>query len=98
MACIIVKYPNGSFRRFADGVARKFIPGEEIIGVDNNCDVKACDDLNSIFTDDGFMLGNAIKKVTSALGIKQCLSCRGRQRAYNDKGLEIQQKIKGLFE
>lgn len=97
MACIIVKYPNGSFRRFGDGVARKFVVGEEIIGIDNHCDPSPSDDLNSLFTEDGFMVGNAIKKVTTALGIKQCLTCKGRQRAYNAKGVEIQNKIKALF-
>ena len=53
--------------------------------------------LDNLFTADGFMVGNAVKKVATALGFKQCLACKGRQRAYNEKGLALQQKIKELF-
>lgn len=53
--------------------------------------------LTDVFTDDGFMVGNAIKKITSALGMTQCLSCSQRQQKYNRAGLAIQQKLKDLF-
>lgn len=52
-------------------------------------------DLESIWSSDGLMIGNIVKKVTSAIGIKQCLQCKGRQRAWNAKGLELQKRWLG---
>lgn len=100
MACIIVKYPDGTEMRYRENQNRRFVPGEEIIGIDYGCNPEAYTtqaDLTSIFTSDGLMLGNAIKKVASALGFKQCLACAGRQRSYNARGLELQRKLKELF-
>lgn len=74
-----------------EGAVFRFRPGEYVVG-------SVGDDLTSLVTSDGIMLGNIVKKVTSALGIKQCLKCKGRQRQWNDKGLEIQEKLKGMFQ
>lgn len=57
----------------------------------------AAQDFDSLLTSEGIMVGNIIKKVTSALGIKQCMACKGRQRRYNEKGLAIQRKLKDLL-
>jgi len=97
MACYLVKYPNGQVLKFAENQNRRFIPGEQIVGIDWSCNASSSDNLTDLFTEDGFMLGNAVKKVASALGFKQCMGCRGRQQAYNNKGLALQQKIKDLF-
>lgn len=97
MACYLVKYPNGLILKFAENQNRNFVPGEEIIGVDWSCNAQSADNLNDLFTADGFMVGNAIKKVTHALGMKQCMGCRGRQQSFNTKGLAIQKAIKDLF-
>jgi len=97
MACYLVKYPNGLILKFAENQNRNFVPGEEIIGVDWNCNASSSDNLSDWFTEDGFMLGNAVKTVAKKLGFKHCLSCSQRQQRFNDKGLEIQRKIKDLF-
>lgn len=52
-------------------------------------------DLDSIWSSDGLMIGNLVKKVTTAIGIKQCLQCKGRQQSWNSKGLELQKRWLG---
>ena len=61
------------------------------------CSPESLDNVRDIFTSEGLMVGNLIKKVTSAIGIKQCLACKGRQQAYNQRGLAIQHKIRNLI-
>ena len=76
------------------------LPGEYIVEgmIDWHCGAQADFDkamqLEKIWTSDGLMVGNVIKKVTTFLRIPQCMACRGRQIAYNRRGLEIQAKIK----
>lgn len=99
MACFTLRGPNGD-RKVAENENYRLSPGEAIVPglIDWNCDGhNHSNDLESIISDEGFMLGNAIKKVTHAVGITQCMKCKGRQRRYNDAGLVIQQKIKDIF-
>lgn len=86
---ILLRGPEGD-RRVRDGQVFRFKAGEYVVG-------SIGDDLNSLITSDGLMLGNIVKKVTTALGIRQCLKCKGRQRRLNDAGINFQAKIKGLF-
>lgn len=102
MACLKVTGPYGEriLPESADGNVHGVMLGEQIIGAVWDCGPQmlgdAANDYEHIFTSEGFMLGNAIKKVTHAIGIKQCLACKGRQRRYNEKGIAIQQAIKKL--
>jgi hypothetical protein len=96
MACLKVISARG-IRVLAegrDGNIRGKLPDERILGVDFRCNAQSQDDLTSLITEDGIMVGNVIKAVTTALGIKQCLACKGRQRAYNQRGLDLQRKVK----
>ena len=86
---ILLRGPDGD-RRVMDGEVFRFKPGEYVVG-------SVAANLQDAMTSDGIMVGNIIKKVTTALGIKQCLKCKGRQIRYNEKGLEIQQKVKRWF-
>lgn len=100
MACLKVQGPN--YQRLIpedhDGNVRGVMPHETVIGAEMNCGPHDIDyDYESVITPAGFMIGNAIKKVTNAVGIKQCMSCKGRQRKYNDVGIEVQQKVKEFF-
>ena len=52
-------------------------------------------DLDSIWSSDGLMIGNLVKKVTAALHLKHCLRCTGRQIRLNQRGLELQKKWLG---
>jgi len=103
MACLRVRGPLGErlLAEGSDGNVRGMWPGESIIGVVMDCGPytvnDAALDLDHVVTQDGFMVGNVIKKVTKALGMKQCMACQGRQIRYNQRGLELQQKIKDLF-
>lgn len=100
MACLKVLSANGVMRVLAegpDGNVRGMRPGERIIGVDYACDEKPVDNLTAIFTSEGLMLGNLIKAVTDAVGIKQCGGCKGRQRGLNSAGLRLQDKIRSIF-
>lgn len=100
MACLKVQGPNyiRVIAEGADGNVRGMLPTERIVGSVMKCGPQDADyDLDSWITSEGFMIGNIIKSVTSAVGIKQCLACRGRQINYNRKGLEFQQRIKDLF-
>ena len=83
---ILLRGPNGE-RRVMEGVVFRFLPGEVVVG-------SVADNLRDVITPDGIMLGNVVKKVTTALGIKQCLKCKGRQRRLNEKGLKLQNKVK----
>lgn len=98
MACIAVQHrQRGEVRIIEEGTS---YPVEwqftgQIIA---NCGPQdASQDFDHLWTEEGFMVGNAIKKVTNALGIKQCLACRGRQARYNQVGLDLQQRVKELF-
>ena len=95
MACLKVMSVRGLrvIPEAPDGNCYGKLLDEVIVGVDFNCAGNPVDDLNSIFTDEGLMIGNLVKKVTTAIGIKQCLSCRGRQQRLNLKGLELQRKL-----
>jgi hypothetical protein len=79
----------------ADGLVRGTIKGDVIKEVLWNCGPNPIAD--DIFSSQGLMVGNLVKKVTAAVGIKQCFRCRGRQRRWNKKGLAVQQKIKSLI-
>jgi len=96
MACIILKGPFGE-RRVLENQPYRLGTDESIAGVDWTCAANPADNMNDLVTDDGFMVGNAIKKVTTALGMTQCMACRGRQQRYNQRGLELQQKVKEFF-
>ena len=102
MACLKVTGPYGEriLPESPDGNVHGLLKGEQIVEAVWDCGPQmlqdAAMDLEHVFTPAGFMLGNAIKKVTHALGINQCMACRGRQRRYNEKGIEIQQALKKL--
>jgi hypothetical protein len=100
MACVILE-KDGVQRRIAPGRDNQYRytlqPGEQLVGVDWACHAQAIDNMSDMITNEGVMVGNIIKKVTNALGMKQCMACQGRQRRYNEAGLAIQQKIKELF-
>jgi len=97
MACYIVTYPDGTQIKWGENQPRRMVPGEQITGIDWKCNADAQDDLQSLVSSEGLLVGNVIKKVTNALGIKQCLACKGRQRRYNEIGLNVQRKFKELF-
>lgn len=96
MACIILKGPLGE-RRVQENQPYRLGTDEAIAGVDWACNKLSSDDLESIFTKDGFLFGNLVKKVASAMGFKQCLACKGRQQSWNLAGLELQKKVGALF-
>ena len=95
MACFTLRGPLGD-RKIGENVNYVKQPGEEIVPglIDWTCNGHYLGDYEHVFTAEGFMLGNAIKKVTSVLGIKQCMACKGRQRDYNEKGINLQRKLK----
>jgi len=99
MACLKVQGPN-YIRIIAeshDKNVRGVLPTEKIIGSIMDCGPQdPPEDFDSLVTYEGLMLGNVVKKVTNALGIKQCLACKGRQRALNEKGLALQRKLRDL--
>ena len=103
MACLKVTGPYGArlLPESADGNVHGMRKGEVIVEPVWDCGPQMLGDstmdLEHVFTSEGFMLGNAIKKVTHAVGITQCMSCRGRQQRYNEKGIEIQQALKKVF-
>ena len=78
----------------ADKLVRGTQKGDVIKEVLWNCGPNPIAD--DIFSSQGLMVGNLVKKVTAAVGIKQCFRCRGRQRRWNKKGLAIQRQIKAL--
>jgi len=87
-------------RWIVEGQPFRFMEGESVAEDQNGNSIittDGSDNFNDIITDQGILVGNVIKKVTSALGIKQCLKCKGRQRRYNEKGLELQQKVRAWF-
>ena len=102
MACLKVTGPYGPrlIAESPDGNVHGVRPGETIVGSEMACGPQAIGiqyDFDSLITPEGLMIGNVIKKVTTALGISHCLACHQRQQRYNQKGLEIQQHIKDLF-
>lgn len=96
MACIILKGPLGE-RRVQENQPYRLGSDEAIAGVDWNCAAQSLDNLDSVFSEDGVLVGNFVKKVATALGFKQCLACKGRQQSWNQIGLKLQQKIKDIF-
>lgn len=95
MACLVLRSPT-TLRLIpsADGGFRyELRPGEQIVGISYSCAPQPEDNFESIVTSDGLMLGNLVKKITSTLGIKQCLRCKGRQRRLNEIGLVVQRKL-----
>jgi len=102
MACFLLRSSAGD-RWMPEGVEYVFLEGEYIVPgqIDWKCgsqeDFDRAMDLTRLWTEEGFMVGNAIKKVTTFFRIPHCMACRGRQIAYNHKGLELQQKLKDLI-
>ena len=100
MACLKIQRGNTIIvlPEASDLNIRGMIAGDRIIGTDMRCgEILPYDDLDSLLTSDGLMVGNLVKAVTNKLGIKQCLACKGRQRNLNARGLKLQQKLKDLF-
>ena len=99
MACLKVISARGMriIPESVDGNVRGMLPDEKIVGVDMLCAPVAIDNFTDIFTSEGVMVGNLIKRATNALGIKQCLSCKGRQQRYNTRGLAIQKRVKNAI-
>lgn len=100
MPCLKVQGPNyiRVIPEGPDGNVRGMLPTERIVGVEPLCGpYDPTLDFESLIGPEGVMIGNVIKKVTNAVGIKQCLSCRQRQHRYNQRGLKIQRAIKDLF-
>ena len=104
MACVKWKLPTGdSYWASTDVPIRHPVGAVNTGEINWDCGSQvisppsSLDNLTDVFNEDGFMVGNAVKKITNAIGITQCLSCKGRQQNYNRVGLEIQQKIKDLF-
>lgn len=97
MACVIIQYPDGTRRSYQENENRAYVPGEQVVDVDYFCDPHAIDNLQDWIVPEGLLVGNIIKSVTKAIGMKQCMACKGRQHDYNKRGLEIQQRIKEHF-
>lgn len=99
---ILLKGPLGE-RWIKEGENFRFLPGEVVAEDEKGNSIirggsfNLQDNLQDSFTGDGLLIGNVIKNLTSALGIRQCLKCKQRQLRYNQKGLEIQQKIKKVI-
>lgn len=84
-------------RWVAEGLPFRFLPGEVIAEDDRGNAITTTNNFKDLITPEGVMIGNVVKRITSALGIKQCMKCRRRQERFNDRGLAIQQKIKDFF-
>ena len=96
MACLEIQHSSGTISAVAENTP--YGPEWKFTGrILRDCNPTALDDLHSWWTSEGIMVGNVVKSVTNAVGIKQCLSCKGRQQRLNEKGLELQQKLKDLF-
>lgn len=103
MACFLLKGPRGERWQAAERPYRLY-PGEAIVPgrVKYNCGPQDTtyapeDNFESVWGDEGLLLGNVVKKVTTALHIKQCEPCKGRQHRWNRRGLEWQRKLKELI-
>lgn len=99
MKRVLLISPAGQ-RWIAEGEPFRFLENEKVAEDEKGnsiIDFGAADNFKDIIVKEGLLIGNVIKKVTSALGIKQCMKCQKRQLRYNEKGLEIQEKIKGFF-
>lgn len=98
MACVRFKLPGGIHIWVPENRAWSPPPGTINTGeVSWDCAPLTTDNLDSIITTDGLMVGNLVKAITNKLGIKQCLSCKGRQRKLNEKGLAVQRAIKNAI-
>lgn len=94
---ILLRGPNGE-RWITEGRPFRFLDGEKIVEDQlGNTIMRGGNDLTSIVNSEGLLIGNIIKKITNSLGIKQCLKCKQRQLRYNQRGLEIQTKIKRVI-
>ena len=98
MACLFIKGPH-TFRIITSdtngGFRYSLTEGE--VAVVRPCKFSRDEDsdLDSIWSSDGLMVGNLIKKVTTALHFKHCLKCTGRQIRLNQRGLELQKRWLG---
>lgn len=99
MACFTLRDKDGNERKVGENVNYVKVNGEEIVPglIDWTCNGHYLQDYTNVFTKEGFMVGNAIKKVTNAIGMKQCLACKGRQRHYNEVGIRLQEKVKEVI-
>lgn len=97
MACLEVKHISHNIKRWVRENENYSQDWKMTGRIDWSCEAQALDDFDSLVTSDGFMVGNAIKKVTNFLGIHQCMQCKQRQRRFNAVGLALQQKVKDLF-
>ena len=84
-------------RWIIEGLPFRFLPGERIAEDANGNAITTTNNFKDLVTPEGIMIGNVIKTITSALGIKQCMKCKRRQERFNDRGLEIQAKVKEFF-
>ena len=96
---ILLKGPLGE-RWIKEGENFRFLPGEMVVEDEKGNSIirGGSFNLQDSFTRDGLLIGNVIKNITSALGIKTCLKCKQRQLRYNQRGLKLQAKIKRLFQ
>lgn len=104
MACFKITGPNGD-RLQPEGTPYRLAPGEKLVEgyVNWACGPRIAGDPG--YTDSGellvadgnLMLGNVVKKVTKALHIPHCFKCSQRQRRWNEAGIKVQQKLKGLL-
>ena len=93
---ILLIGPDGK-RWIREGEPFRFLEGESVAeDKEGNSIIKNGNDLYSLRSDEGLLIGNIIKRFTSTLGIKQCLKCKKRQLRYNQRGLEVQSRIKKL--
>ena len=92
MACLRVRSARGVrlIPEGSDGNVRGRLPDEVIMGVVWDCGPRAGE---NVLTPEGLMVGNLVKKVATALGIKQCFRCKRRQQRWNAAGLKLQQKL-----
>ena len=95
---ILLISPSGK-RWVEEGEPFRFLPGEVVaVNAEGQSIIESPGyNLTNFITKDGILFGNVIKKVTTAFGIKHCLKCKGRQLRYNEKGLELQQKLREMI-
>ena len=98
MACLFIKGAN-TFRIITQdnngGFRYSLTEGEVAVVRPCKFSKDEAGDLDSIWSSDGLMIGNLIKKVTTVLHIKHCLRCTGRQVQLNKRGLELQKRWLG---
>ena len=104
MACFKINGPRGS-RLQPEQENYSLAPGEYIVEgyVDWSCgkqipgDPAYVDRGDVMVADGNVMLGNVVKKITTALHIPHCFRCSQRQRRWNEAGIRVQEKLKGLL-